>query len=184
VVLRHGIGLSLYEWDVAAAPKESATDTGSSDTGLQAAYRARRGSAPRAPACARRTRASQAAPLQPVRRSFASRAVAAAPAIARVNETHVRNTAVNASDHPTPMAHCAVRPRAARVLRCGLDTLDPPGRSFADISGSAMETFESHAHDVLVIGAGGAGLRAAIEAAQAGLSSGSSASRCSARPTR
>jgi len=35
-----------------------------------------------------------------------------------------------------------------------------------------METFESHAHDVLVIGAGGAGLRAAIEAAQAGLSVG------------
>ncbi len=35
-----------------------------------------------------------------------------------------------------------------------------------------MESFETHEHDVLVIGAGGAGLRAAIEAADAGLSVG------------
>src|SRR6058998_2074725 len=35
-----------------------------------------------------------------------------------------------------------------------------------------MEKFETHEHDVLVIGAGGAGLRAAIEAAAAGASVG------------
>ena len=29
---------------------------------------------------------------------------------------------------------------------------------------SAMEKYETHEHDVLIIGAGGAGLRAAIEA--------------------
>ena len=32
-----------------------------------------------------------------------------------------------------------------------------------------MATYETHEHDVLVIGAGGAGLRAAIEAAAAGV---------------
>ena len=49
----------------------------------------------------------------------------------------------------------------------------------------AMAAFETHAHDVLVIGAGGAGLRAAIEAADGRReTSGSSASRCSARRTR
>ncbi|MBI4463632.1 MAG: FAD-binding protein, partial [Acidobacteria bacterium] len=35
-----------------------------------------------------------------------------------------------------------------------------------------METYETHEHDVLVIGAGGAGLRATIEAASHGLSVG------------
>ena len=35
-----------------------------------------------------------------------------------------------------------------------------------------MDRFETHAHDVLVVGAGGAGLRAAIEAASQGLSVG------------
>jgi succinate dehydrogenase / fumarate reductase flavoprotein subunit len=36
----------------------------------------------------------------------------------------------------------------------------------------AAETYETHPHDVLVVGAGGAGLRAAIEAAEAGASVG------------
>src|SRR5437016_14231483 len=35
-----------------------------------------------------------------------------------------------------------------------------------------MDRFESHTYDVLVIGAGGAGLRAAIEAAEQGVSVG------------
>src|SRR5215470_15468582 len=35
-----------------------------------------------------------------------------------------------------------------------------------------MAEYETHEHDVLVIGAGGAGLRAAIEASAAGLSTG------------
>ena len=34
-----------------------------------------------------------------------------------------------------------------------------------------MENFETHSHDVLVIGAGGAGLRAAIESSAKGRSS-------------
>ncbi len=36
----------------------------------------------------------------------------------------------------------------------------------------ATEAYETHEHDVLVIGAGGAGLRAAIEAAAQGMSVG------------
>ena len=47
-----------------------------------------------------------------------------------------------------------------------------------------MAGYQTHEHDVLVIGAGGAGLRAAIEASAAGSRSGWSASRCSARRTR
>ena len=48
----------------------------------------------------------------------------------------------------------------------------------------ATEAYETHEHDVLVIGAGGAGLRAAIEAARAGrVGRRWSASRSSARPT-
>ena len=43
---------------------------------------------------------------------------------------------------------------------------------------------DSYEHDVLVIGAGGAGLRATIAAAAAGLESASSVSRCSARRTQ
>src|SRR5262249_60084075 len=35
-----------------------------------------------------------------------------------------------------------------------------------------MESYETHEHDVIVIGAGGAGLRAAVEAAGEGLSVG------------
>jgi succinate dehydrogenase / fumarate reductase flavoprotein subunit len=35
-----------------------------------------------------------------------------------------------------------------------------------------MEGFETHSYDVLVVGAGGAGLRAAIEAAAQGVSVG------------
>src|SRR5512140_1502008 len=35
-----------------------------------------------------------------------------------------------------------------------------------------MESYETHEHDVLVIGAGGAGLRATVEAASLGLSTG------------
>ena len=47
-----------------------------------------------------------------------------------------------------------------------------------------MADFETHAFDVVVVGAGGAGLRAAIEAAAHGARGRrSSASRCSARPT-
>ena len=46
-----------------------------------------------------------------------------------------------------------------------------------------MTEIERHDYDVVVIGAGGAGLRAAIEARERGLRSPSSASRCSARPT-
>ena len=45
-----------------------------------------------------------------------------------------------------------------------------------------MEKLEIHEHDVLVIGAGGAGLRAAIEASALGTSAWC-ASPCSARPT-
>ena len=44
--------------------------------------------------------------------------------------------------------------------------------------------FEGHEYDVVVIGAGGAGLRAAIAAHDAGAAPRSSASPCSARRTR
>ena len=48
-----------------------------------------------------------------------------------------------------------------------------------------MAEYQTHEHDVLVIGAGGAGLRAAIEASAARRRrSAWSASRCSARRTR
>ena len=43
--------------------------------------------------------------------------------------------------------------------------------------------YETHEHDVLIIGAGGAGLRAAIEALAQGAASAWSANRCSARRT-
>ena len=39
-------------------------------------------------------------------------------------------------------------------------------------AGTSDKKYETHEHDVLVIGAGGAGLRAAIEASAAGLSVG------------
>ena len=42
---------------------------------------------------------------------------------------------------------------------------------------------ERHQYDVVVVGAGGAGLRAAIAAHEAGARTASSASRCSARRT-
>ena len=44
--------------------------------------------------------------------------------------------------------------------------------------------YETHEHDVLVIGAGGAGLRAAIEASALGRRVGVVCNRCSARRTR
>ena len=44
--------------------------------------------------------------------------------------------------------------------------------------------FERHDYDVVVVGAGGAGLRAAIAAHDAARGRRSSASRCWARPTR
>jgi len=43
---------------------------------------------------------------------------------------------------------------------------------------------QTHEHDVLVIGAGGAGLRAAIEAAASGVSVGLVCKSLLARPTR
>ena len=47
-----------------------------------------------------------------------------------------------------------------------------------------MTDLERHTYDVVVIGAGGAGLRAAIEArSRRACAPRSSASRCSARPT-
>ena len=49
---------------------------------------------------------------------------------------------------------------------------------------AGVHGFERHTYDVVVIGAGGAGLRAAIAAHEAGRGPPSSASRCSARPTR
>ena len=46
-----------------------------------------------------------------------------------------------------------------------------------------MPDYETFEHDVLVIGAGGAGLRAAIEASAAGVSVGMIANACSAKRT-
>ena len=54
-----------------------------------------------------------------------------------------------------------------------------------EMSGDAKGGMERHTYDVVVVGAGGAGLRAAIAAHDSGARvRRSSASRCSARPTR
>src|SRR5580698_3442850 len=68
---------------------------------------------------------------------------------------------------PAPHAVCLVQPHLSRIFRfVYTDVLD----GYLDgLEDRLVSEYTTHEHDVLIIGAGGAGLRAAIEASAAGV---------------